>query len=216
MPASQTCLIPSHRETSPLKTATRHEGVNVRVVGETSAFIPIRDICGNTGIANFARPVGMHGARARSAFTACDRPVQPFEIQRPDRTQQGFKAYEPCCRLGFLQVPVARQRGTVLDGYTEPDMAGRLALAEPAVDIVASASYVSSTSFVFGKLRQQSTTGPVTIIPGSALMNSLGAVLLARKATFSANSPATSAGSPLIGIWRGQVSVGRRPSPASG
>src|SRR6516162_7448831 len=53
------------------------------------------------------------------------------------------------------------------------------------------------------------------IAPGSALKNSLGTPLVDSQSAEAATIAATSAGSPSMGICRGHVSVGRRPSPGS-
>src|SRR5262249_17598131 len=53
------------------------------------------------------------------------------------------------------------------------------------------------------------------IAPGSALKNSLGTRLVDSQSAEAATMSNTSGGSPSMGICRGNVSVGRRPSPGS-
>src|SRR5262249_45751427 len=70
------------------------------------------------------------------------------------------------------------------------------------------------TSAWLGQRRQKARSS-ADMMPGSALMNSLGTGLEASHRPLEATIWQTSAGSPSIGSWRGQVSVGRRPSPGS-
>jgi hypothetical protein len=69
------------------------------------------------------------------------------------------------------------------------------------------------TSVWLGQVRRNSRTRPVTVEPGSPLMNSLGPSLCDGHAPYSSTVAATSAGSPSIGMLRGHANVGRRSSP---
>jgi hypothetical protein len=65
----------------------------------------------------------------------------------------------------------------------------------------------------FGQVRMISRRRSLMVSPGSALMKSLGTSLAASHSPYSLTIAMTSAGSPSIGSWRGQDSVGRRSSP---
>src|SRR2546428_205871 len=59
------------------------------------------------------------------------------------------------------------------------------------------------------------TRAPVRRKPGSPLTKSFGTGLFVSQSAYACAISTTSTGSPSSGIWRGQVSVGRRDSPGS-
>src|SRR5215469_4892605 len=72
------------------------------------------------------------------------------------------------------------------------------------------------TSVRAGNLRMKARSSSLArIAPGSALKNSLGTGLVDSQSAEAAAILTTSGGSPSMGICRGHVSVGRRPSPSS-
>jgi hypothetical protein len=71
-------------------------------------------------VPDVTNPITIHGARAGTTFSTDNHPINSCQVEpsyRPDQRLDGKKANSG---RRLLEVPHARQLGTVLHGYTEP------------------------------------------------------------------------------------------------
>ncbi|CAD5253912.1 hypothetical protein BOSE21B_100046 [Bosea sp. 21B] len=84
-----------------------------------------------TLVADLTDPFRVHWTGTGATLASDDNPIDPIEVQRPDRPNQRLDRQEAGTGRRVLKVSNARFAGTVLDGYATPDMQWASAVSVP-------------------------------------------------------------------------------------
>ena len=93
------------------------------------------DVTCKTLVADFTNPLDLDRPRTRTAFASDDDPVDSFQVQTSNWTNQRFNGKEPDGCIRLLKVTQSRQPLTVFDGDPEPNMWWGLTTNVSGVDV---------------------------------------------------------------------------------